>query len=1199
MGNSSLEEQSQGNKTNLERLFPGDSEMARRMRAFDWSATPLGSPETWPQNLRIAVGICLTSRFPMHVWWGSDLTLFYNDGYISFLGRHKHPAVLGRSGREAWAELWPQIGPMINKVFTAGEANWSEDILMFFDRELAKEEVHVTFSFSPVYGEDDKVEGMFCACTETTEKIVGNRRLETLRKLGIQSAEAQSDEEACQETAAVLGDNPYDIPFAAVYLADETGETALLAATAGLPEGGWQPPPTASCIEEEGSPWPLAEVLRTRQAAEIADLAAVGLAFDDNAWPGQARRAMVLPIRAASHDKIAGLLLAGVNPRRPLDAGYHTFFDLVAGHIGTAIAEARAYEEEKKRAEALAELDRAKTAFFSNVSHEFRTPLTLMLGPLEDFLAKAGQNLSVPDREQLSLVHGNSLRLLKLVNTMLDFSRIEAGRVEASYEPTDLATYTAELASVFRSSVEKVGLDLIVDCPPLPELVYVDREMWEKIVLNLLSNAFKFTFAGAIVVSLRSLGDHVELAIKDTGTGIAPEEMPRLFERFHRIRGAKSRTHEGTGIGLALVQELAKLHGGMVTAASIPGKGTTFTVTIPTGFAHLPRERLGATRTLASTVTGATPFIEEALKWLPGEAAATQDNLTADAHAPESSSVLHPKERAKILLADDNADMRNYICRLLSGDYEVEAVADGSAALASIRKNPPDLVLTDIMMPGLDGIELLRELRIDPSTRAIPVILLSARAGEESRVDGLNQGADDYLIKPFSARELLAKIGAQLARVRREMLKRQQGEFTAVKLLYDLSTRLVGPDNIREISHEILEKAINLTGADMGTFQLFDAETNMLKITAQHGFRQPFLDFFADVHAGHGAACGTALEQRQRVIVEDVTTSPVFVGTPSLDIMLAAGVRSVQSTPLVSRTGELVGMLATHYREVRQADEIDLGFIDLLAGQSANIIEHVQALLSLRESEEKYRLLSEELRIHRDNLEKIVEERTTEILRLDRLNTVGEMAAAIGHEVRNPMTTVRGYLQMMQRKNEYAGYREQLKTMIEEIDRANIIICDFLSLAKNKAVEMRKNNLNDVVGTLLPLMQTEALRNGHELNTDLGDVPEFAMDEREIRQLLLNLTNNAFQAMQSGGKLTIVTNVTDGKVTLSVHDTGIGIPQNVLDKLGTPFLTTKENGTGLGLAVCYRIADHHGAKIDVKTSSEGTTFIISFPTEVQ
>jgi PAS domain S-box-containing protein len=352
------------------------------------------------------------------------------------------------------------------------------------------------------------------------------------------------------------------------------------------------------------------------------------------------------------------------------------------------------------------------------------------------------------------------------VNSLLDFSRIEAGRIQAVYKPTDLSAYTIDLASVFRSAVEKAGLHLNVDCPTLPEPIFVDKEMWEKIVLNLLSNAFKFTFEGEITVSLNWCEDHVELKVKDTGTGIAPEEMPHLFERFHRIKGVKSRTYEGTGIGLALVQELVKLHGGSIKAQSTLGVGTTFTVSIPIGHAHLPADRISATRTLTSTSIGAAPYVKEAMMLLTEGISSDLDqgNKNYSAYIPADGNKAH------VLLADDNADMRGYINRLLSSYYEVEAVADGRAALEVALKNPPDIILTDIMMPIMDGFKLLKILRADPKTRSIPVIFLSARAGEEAKVEGMEAGADDYLVKPFSARELMARVAAhlQMAQVRRE-----------------------------------------------------------------------------------------------------------------------------------------------------------------------------------------------------------------------------------------------------------------------------------------------------------------------------------------------------------------------------------------------------------------------------------------------
>jgi PAS domain S-box-containing protein len=441
---------------------------------------------------------------------------------------------------------------------------------------------------------------------------------------------------------------------------------------------------------------------------------------------------------------------------------------------GRDITEKKAYEQEiARQREELAQLDRLKTQFFANISHEFRTPLTLMMGPLEDMLAERTE----PD-QRLELAHRNSLRLLKMVNTLLDFSRIEAGRIDASYESTDLATLTVELASNFRSAIERAGMTLSVDCEPLPEPVHVDREMWEKIVLNLLSNAFKFTFEGGIGVSLRVAGSAAELEVSDSGTGIPPEDLTKVFERFHRVKGARGRSFEGSGIGLALVQELARLHCGTVTVRSESGRGSTFTVRIPLGKDHLPAERIQAARSLASTGVRADAFVQEALRWLPD----------APGEPVKAGGTSRPATAQRILLADDNADLRAYVRRLLEVSYEVEVVEDGVAALEAARARPPDMIISDVMMPKLDGFGLIRELRADPALATIPVMVLSARAGEEARLEGLSHGADDYLVKPFSARDLLGRVAAALNSegIRQRVLEQERRFRTFVQASSDL-----------------------------------------------------------------------------------------------------------------------------------------------------------------------------------------------------------------------------------------------------------------------------------------------------------------------------------------------------------------------------------------------------------------------------
>ncbi|HEY0468003.1 MAG TPA: ATP-binding protein, partial [Polyangiaceae bacterium] len=462
-------------------------------------------------------------------------------------------------------------------------------------------------------------------------------------------------------------------------------------------------------------------------------------------------------------------------------------------------------------------MDEAKTAFFSNVSHEFRTPLSLMLGPIEESLHDIDEPLPPRQRARQELVHRSSLRLLKLVNSLLDFSRIEAGRAHAHFQRTELGAVTTDLTSSFRSLVEKAGLKLTVDCPPLAEPVYVDREMYEKVVLNLLSNAFKFTFDGGIRVSLQAADGHVCLRVADTGIGIPDADLPHLFERFHRVQGANGRSYEGSGIGLALVQELVTLHGGTVSVSSRPGLGSVFTVSLPRGTAHLPLEQIEAASIVASTKLGTAPFVSEASQWLNGYASA---RVVTEAITPSPPMV------GRILLADDNADMRGYVRRLLLAQgWDVDAVGDGDAALRSVKASVPDLVLTDVMMPKLDGFGLLSALRQNDQTRLLPVILLSARAGEEARVEGLDAGADDYLVKPFAARELVARVRALLstARTRQEAARvaesarataeqeraRLQGLLGKVPAVVNF---LRGPRLIWEFVHPLATKTLGADG---------------------------------------------------------------------------------------------------------------------------------------------------------------------------------------------------------------------------------------------------------------------------------------------------------------------------------------------------------------------------------------------------
>jgi PAS domain S-box-containing protein len=796
----------------------GGGEMARLIRTKNWAETPLGPIESWPQSLRTAVSLCVASNFPISIAWGPKHIQIYNDGYWPICGV-KHPLSMGQDYSECWASAWPAIGDAFEKGY-AGEASYLEDQRMFLDRKGFLEETFFTFSFSPIRDESGKVGGLFHPVTEQTARILSERRVEMLRDLAQRAGSARTTGEVYAQAMELFARHALDLPFVLLYRLEEDGNAAALIAQTGLPPG--TPVSPLRCdLAGPGACWPIAEAARGKT---IMQLVGIDIWFGDlpcGPYPELPRAAFLLPVVVPGSDMAAAVLVVGASARLQLDEAYRGFFSLLASSMSSCVANARNYEDESRRAASLAELDRAKTAFFSNISHEFRTPLALILAPLDDVLAG---NLSAAQAEALGIVRRNAQRLLKLVNTVLDFSRLEANRTSAAAEPTNLALATAEHASGFRPVCEQAGITLTVECDAALDAVYVDRDMWEKITLNLLSNAFKFTFAGEISVLLRAAGDDIELTVRDTGTGIPAASLPHIFERFNRVEGAHGRTHEGSGIGLALVHELVRLQGGAVTVESELGVGSVFRVTMPrrnassTGGEAAGAMRAGAMQAgamqaaamQAGEMTARTrSFVDEAALWLPDQP------LQAGGAVPEISardglviSPVLPASPATIVLADDNADMRAYITRILTeAGMVVRATADGEAALRAIRHAPmAELVLSDVMMPRLDGFGLLREIRGDSALSHLPVVMLSARAGEEASVEGLNAGADDYLVKPFSARELVARVrgNLEMARMRKRLIEREK--FALVVEAAPAALLLVAPSGLIEMANRAAER---------------------------------------------------------------------------------------------------------------------------------------------------------------------------------------------------------------------------------------------------------------------------------------------------------------------------------------------------------------------------------------------------------
>ena len=685
----------------------------------------------------------------------------------------KHPAALGHGFREIFSEMWD-----LSDRVRHGHDGWSG--LQHADRPTVFAQPATTTSksvtsrsrYSPIPDDRGQVGGVLVTWIETTERVIEDRRRQVLRDVASRTAEARYEDEVWRVSADTLGEHRLTVPFAFLYACRPTERKAYLVGPSVEPDA--LDPSVIDCTSQ--NLWGFETALPGEGI--VVELGQRASLLPSTSWPVPPEKAAVVPIRLREQSDAAGFLVLGIHPGRAFDDTYRQFVRRIAEQIAIGLASARAYELERQRADALAEIDRAKTAFFSNVSHEFRTPLQLMLGPLEEVLQEAGERLGPERHQQLLTARRNALRLLKLVNTLLDFSRLEAGRVQAVYQPTDLAGLTSDIASMFRSAMDLAGLQFSVECQPIADPVFVDRSMWEKIVLNLLSNAFKFTFEGEVSISLKLVNGAVELQVRDTGVGIPDDQREKVFERFHRIERTSARTHEGTGIGLALVQELVKLHGGSVGVRSAVGVGSTFTVTIPCGREHLPAESIHAEQSPASSAIRAEAYVEEALRWVPDASSAPVDvPMPAKLSSLGSSrEAVLGSERELIVVADDNADMREYLTRLLGDRYEVRAVADGHQALDVARQLRPALVLADVMMPQLDGFGLLRAIREDSVLCSTPVILVSARAGEESRVEGLQADADDYLVKPFTSPELLARVAThvKMAHLRRVMAEREE-----------------------------------------------------------------------------------------------------------------------------------------------------------------------------------------------------------------------------------------------------------------------------------------------------------------------------------------------------------------------------------------------------------------------------------------
>ena len=465
----------------------------------------------------------------------------------------------------------------------------------------------------------------------------------------------------------------------------------------------------------------------------------------------------------------------------------------------------------QERTKQLQEMDELKTRFFSNISHELRTPLTLIIGPLENLLNEwlGAQEKGMKGRaatNQIEMVLRNSRRLLRLINQLLDISKLEAGKMELHARSDNIIKFVRETSSLFESLAKRRNIDFQVHSDNENIELYFDAEKMEKILYNLLSNAFKFTPEnGKILINIAELSGAVEIAVKDTGTGISKEELPYIFDRFRQVAGSSSKVQEGTGIGLSLVKDLVTLHHGEIRVNSQPGWGSEFILHFKQGKEHLSSAELA--EETSHEITG-QPLLNQITEM-------SESILPPETGADSAGTLPVPETLTSaplVLVVDDNHDVRDYIRRIVENHYRVREAIDGEEGMRIALETIPDIILSDVMMPKLDGYGLLNALRADPKTSHIPVILLTARASEEMRLEGLEKGADDYMSKPFNARELLARIrNLILLRQQERELKRFNEELEQ-KVREQLNALLRSTRLAQYLPGKLVEKILSSEG---------------------------------------------------------------------------------------------------------------------------------------------------------------------------------------------------------------------------------------------------------------------------------------------------------------------------------------------------------------------------------------------------
>ncbi|MEO5603280.1 MAG: ATP-binding protein [Cyclobacteriaceae bacterium] len=1229
-------------------FLSGGGEMGKLIRSKDWSKTPLGSPDTWPQSLRTTVSLCIASNFPISIAWGPHRVQIYNDGYWPITG-DMHPTSMGQDFKECWFSAWPVIGQAFEEA-SLGQTRFLENQRIFLDRYGYMEETFFTFSFSPILDESGSVGGLFHPVIELTQQTLAERRLNVLRVVADNTVSARTVEEASSLILECLKDFELDLPFVLLYSVAADGKEANLQGSVGVERDSPLAPAKINLEENSLKSWPFTEVIQNGKAVQVEDLGKIFGTFDCGPYAEPPEQALVFPVTLHGTDHNNYVLVAGVSSRRNLDEKCRLFYELLSASVTNALTKARAYDEERKKAEALAEIDKAKTVFFSNISHEFRTPLTLMLGSLEELLNKRNGEIAVSDKEAIETSHRNAMRLLRLVNNLLDFSRIEAGRVQAQYQLTDLAKFTTELASNFRSVVENAGLIFQVKTDADIQPVYIDKEMWEKIVLNLLSNAFKYTLKGSITISLTTENNQVLLKVKDTGVGIPENELPKMFQRFHRVQNVVGRTYEGTGIGLSLVSELVKLHGGEISVQSNEAEGSVFTVSIPTGKWHLPKEHVFE-KEIDFTASLSDAFIDEATTLIDHSVLTRNGTKSLEGNADAST----------VLVVDDNADMKAYIKNLLQKQYHVVTANNGKDALHQIKEHSPQLILSDIMMPVMDGIQLLKAVKENVQTQNIPVILLSARAGEESKIEGYETGADDYLVKPFSAKELLARVASQI-----KLVALRHATETNVRNLFMQAPAAIsvlrGPQHIYELANamylqlmgnrDIVGKPVREALPELegtGIFKLLDEVYktgepfigNEMPVTLQRAggkLQEGFFNFIYQASYNdqgeidgilvHGVEVTDQVLARRKIEesesrfrdLADESPMFVFIMEPNAEATI-----SYWNKTWLNYTGQTMQeALGRAWDGIIHPDDVPV-VLDIYVPAFQNRQPYFIPAVRTRRHDGEYRWYSfqgnprymadggfcgyvgvgfdvHEQTMIKEKLEALVNERTKKLQRSNE--DLQQFAHVASHDLKEPVRKIRTFGNRL--TQEFGNdLPEKAKTYVAKMqsaaNRMYAMIDGVLMYSSMDATDQNTEtiDLNEVFSHIESDLEVMITLKGATIQFNKLTTVEGS--PILIHQLFYNLIYNSLKFSKDGTPplIEITSEREEDYVRVWVKDNGIGFSQDEGEKIFKTFsrLHPKDlyEGTGLGLALCKKIVERHGGAISATgVKNEGAIFEVIF-----